>query len=121
MRDVYQFKDYLAKDATIINISTTYIDEKPEGFAHYYEAKKAIENELLKFSKKYPQLTILNYRLPKMLTDQTNTNDLSNIAISPVKVIDMVFKDYLARRSHSGFYTLDYDIEKLYEGDIKHI
>ena len=55
MRDVYQFKDYLAKDATIINISTTYIDEKPEGFAHYYEAKKAIENELLKFSKKLCQ------------------------------------------------------------------
>jgi hypothetical protein len=118
MSDIQQFKNYLAADATIINVSTTYIDEKPEGFAHYYDAKKAIENDLKKFSKNYPQLTILNFRLPKMHTDQTNSNIASDVALSPVKVVNIVIKDYLARRSLTGFHALEYDLEKIYERDI---
>ena len=110
MSDIQQFKNYLAADATIINVSTTYIDEKPEGFAHYYEAKKAIENDLKKFSKNYPQLTILNLRLPKMHTDQTNSNIASDAPLSPVKVVDIVIKDYLARRSLTGFHLLEYNL-----------
>ena len=112
--DIQRFKNYLAADATIINVSTTYIDEKPKGFAHYYEAKKAIENDLKKFSKNYPQLTILNLRLPKMLTDQTNSNIASEVALSPVKVVDLAFKDYLAKRSLTGFHVLEYNLKKIY-------
>ena len=114
MSDIQQFKNYLAADATIINVSTTYIDEKPEGFAHYYDAKKAIENDLKKFSKNYPQLTILNFRLPKMHTDQTNNNIASDVAISPVKVVDIVIKDYLARRNLKGFHSLECNLKKTY-------
>jgi hypothetical protein len=118
MRDVLRFKDYLAADATIINISTTYITDKPHGFAHYYDAKKAIENNLKKFSKNYPQLTILNFRLPKMHTDQTNDNIVNDIVLSPIKVVDIVIKYYLSRSSLTGFHNFKYDLEKIYEIDI---
>ena len=114
MNDIQRFKDYLATDATIINVSTTYIVDKPKGFAHYYDAKKAIENDLKKFSKNYPQLTILNFRLPKMHTDQTNNNIASDVALSPVKVVDIVIKDYLARRNLKGFHSLECNLKKTY-------
>ena len=119
MSDIQQFKNYLAADATIINVSTTYIDEKPEGFAHYYDAKKAIENDLKKFSKNYPQLTILNFRLPKMHTDQTNNNIASDVALSPVKVVDIVIKDYLARRNLKGFHSLECNLKKYMKEKVK--
>ena len=106
-------KTFWRKNATIINISTTYIEDKPDGFAHYFKAKKAIENELLNFSKKNPNYTILNFRLPKMHTDQTNTNNISDVNLSPIKVVDAVFKKFLAKRNHPGFYTVKYD-EKNY-------
>ena len=109
MRDINFFKKYLDNNATIINISTTYIKDKPVGFAHYYEAKKAIENELLNFSKKYPDYTILNFKLPKMHTDQTNTNNISDVYLSPIKVAEWVFKNFLDKKNHSGFYTIEYD------------
>jgi short-subunit dehydrogenase involved in D-alanine esterification of teichoic acids len=112
MREINFFKNYLEKNTTIINISTTYIEDKPYGFAHYYKAKKAIENELLKFSKKYPNYTILNFRLPKMHTDQTNTNDISDLSVSPVRVAALVFKNFLDKRNHPGFYTIQYDEKK---------
>ena len=114
-----KFKDYLAVDATIINVSTTYIDEKPEGFAHYYEAKKAIENDLKKFSKNFPKLTILNFRLPKMLTDQTNSNIASNAVISPVKVVDIVIRDYIAKRNLKGFHSLVCNLKKHFKEKVK--
>ena len=110
INDIRRFKNYLATDATIINVSTTYIDEKPLGFAHYYDAKKAIENDLEKLSKNYPQLTILNVRLPKMHTDQTNSNIAGDALFSPVKVVNMVIKDYLARKGLTGFHMLEYNL-----------
>lgn len=119
MSDIQRFKNYLATDATIINVSTTYIDEKPEGFAHYYDAKKAIENDLKKFSKNYPKLTILNLRLPKMHTDQTNSNMVGNAVLSPVKVVDIVIKDYLARRGLTGFHVLKYNFKKYVKKKVK--
>ena len=113
MSDINFFKNFLEKNATIINISTTYIEDKPDGFAHYFKAKKAIENELLNFSKKNPNYTILNFRLPKMHTDQTNTNNISDVNLSPIKVVEAVFKNFLAKRNYPGFYTIEYD-EKNY-------
>ena len=113
MNDINFFKNYLEKNATIINISTTYIEDKPDGFAHYFEAKKAIENELLKFSKKNPNYTILNFRLPKMHTDQTNTINISDVSLSPIKVVEAVFENFLKKRNYPGFYTIEYD-EKNY-------
>lgn len=118
IKDIQRFKNYLTEDATIINVSTTYIDEKPEGFAHYYDAKKAIEVDLKKLSKNNPQLTILNFRLPKMHTDQTNSNIGSNVAFSPVKVVDIVVKDYLAKRGLKGFHMLDYSSKKYFKEKI---
>ena len=63
----------------------------------------------LNFSKKYPDYTILNFKLPKMHTDQTNTNNISDVYLSPIKVAEWVFKNFLDKKNHSGFYTIEYD------------
>jgi len=105
--DIEFFKNFLAENATIINVSTTYIDEKPKGFAHYYFAKKAIENYLIDFSKKNPKLTLLNFRLPKMHTDQTNVNNLDDLIISPIEIIEKVTNHYLSFKGKKDFHTFN--------------
>lgn len=106
-RDINFFKNFLVTNATIINVSTTYIDEKPKGFAHYYEAKKEIEKYLIDFSKKNPKFTLLNFRLPKMHTDQTNVNNLDNLTFSPIKIIKKVINHYISLKGKKGFHTFN--------------
>jgi len=48
-----------------------------------------------------------------MHTDQTNNNIASDVALSPVKVADIVIKDYLAKRSLKGFHTLECNLKNL--------
>ncbi|MDC0125107.1 SDR family NAD(P)-dependent oxidoreductase [Candidatus Pelagibacter sp.] len=107
INDIKFFQNYITKDTTIINISSTYIDEKPMGYSHYYKAKKSIEKYLKDFSDKNPKLTLLNFRLPKLLTDQTNVNSVNENIASPVVVIEKVIDYYLSFKGKKGFYKFN--------------
>ncbi|WP_440648955.1 SDR family NAD(P)-dependent oxidoreductase [Candidatus Pelagibacter sp. HIMB1521] len=101
------FRKNLSKDATIINVSTSFIDEKPDGFSHYFKGKKAVENYLKDFSSKNLNYTLLNFRLPKMHTDQTNTTFIDNQIYSPIKIIKKVMDLYLSFRGKKGFHSFN--------------
>jgi len=107
INDVKFFQNYIIKNATIINISSTFIDEKPEGYSHYYKSKEYIENYLKDYSDKHPSLTLLNFRLPKLLTDQTNINNLHNYLSSPVETIEKVIEYYLSFKGKKGFFNFN--------------
>ena len=61
----------------------------------------------------------MNFRLPKMHTDQRNSNIASDVALSPVKVVDIVIKDYLARRNLKGFHSLECNLKKYIKEKVK--
>ena len=48
-----------------------------------------------------------------MHTDQTNTINISDVSLSPIKVLEAVFENFLKKRNYPGFYTIEYD-EKNY-------
>ncbi len=65
----------------VAHVSTVYLDEPPRHFSHYLAAKSAMSGLLKGIAADYPQLTIIDLKLPKMLTDQTNV-PIQNEAIA---------------------------------------
>lgn len=74
----------------ILNISTSFLDEDVQGFSHYIAAKSAIETLMVSLSKEYQEIQFFTYRLPKMLTDQTNVAFSKDVPVNPIdKAIEM--------------------------------
>lgn len=73
INSVFLAKKILKKNGLIINMSTSYLDESVEGYSHYVTSK-AFGEEVLRCNKIDGGEDYINIRIPKMLTDQTNSN-----------------------------------------------
>jgi 3-oxoacyl-[acyl-carrier protein] reductase len=76
----------LEKSATVINISSIYATEPPKNFSHYVTAKWSLEGMTHALASEYPELNFVVARLPRMLTDQTNSNFDFEPKASAIKV-----------------------------------
>lgn len=63
----------IARPRRLFNPSSTYIDELPNGMVEYAMAKAAAEVMAADLNKRLRQVQILGERLPRLLTDQTNS------------------------------------------------
>ena len=64
----------LNEGATVINISSIYASQPTKQFSHYITAKWALEGMTHALASEFPSLNFVVARLPRMLTDQTNSN-----------------------------------------------
>jgi NAD(P)-dependent dehydrogenase (short-subunit alcohol dehydrogenase family) len=62
----------LAKGAKVVVVSSSYVDDPPDDFAHYAAAKGAVEGFARAFAKER-SLPLVVARPPRVLTDMTNT------------------------------------------------
>jgi NAD(P)-dependent dehydrogenase (short-subunit alcohol dehydrogenase family) len=65
--------EVLAKEATVVGMSSAYVSEAPPDFSHYAAAKAAVEGLLGAYGREHPGRTVLLARPPRVLTDVTNT------------------------------------------------
>ena len=49
----------------------------------------------------------MNFRLPKMHTDQTNVNNLDDLIISPIEIIEKITNHYLSFKGKKDFHTFN--------------
>lgn len=66
------FLPLMKAGSQVVHVSSIYVSEPNSLFAHYIEAKKAVENYLNEMSQEYKNFKFYNFRPEKMLTDQTN-------------------------------------------------
>ncbi len=86
----------LADDATVINISSVYVENIKAGFSHYIAAKSAIEGMTRVLAKEYPNRKFVIFRAPRMLTDQTNVNNDTEHKESAVDVAALLIQHSFA-------------------------
>jgi NAD(P)-dependent dehydrogenase (short-subunit alcohol dehydrogenase family) len=77
---------HMKKGALVVVISSVYVRERPERFAHYVAAKCAIEGLVGVMAREHPEVRFLVVRPPRMLTDQTNTNGRDAALASPADI-----------------------------------
>lgn len=93
--------------ATVINISSIYASQPPKHFSHYVAAKWSLEGMTHALASEYPGLNFIVARLPRMLTDQTN----SNFDFEPKDSAITVASGLLERLEHAngdGPYVIDF-------------
>ena len=89
------------KKGSFINISTSFVVEPVPEFSHYISAKSAFEGVLNSISVEYLEQNFITYRLPKILTDQTNLVFSKDIVKDPVDVAILLFEDLLNKNATS--------------------
>lgn len=62
----------LRPQATVVLVSSVFVQDPPRNLAHYVAAKVAAESVLRSFAAELPGCRFVVARAPKMLTDQTN-------------------------------------------------
>lgn len=82
-----------------VNISSSYVVTPVPEFSHYVSAKLAFEGVVNSISKEFPSLIFITYRLPKILTDQTNLAFLKENPKNPVDVALQLIGDLINRKS----------------------
>ncbi|MBY0413753.1 MAG: SDR family NAD(P)-dependent oxidoreductase [Bdellovibrionales bacterium] len=87
--------DSMNPHGTFINISTSFVVEPVPEFSHYISAKSAFESLLNSISLEYTQQNFVTYRLPKILTDQTNLAFSKEVVKDPVDMAILLFEDLL--------------------------
>lgn len=87
----------LDKGGTFVNISTSFLDSPVQEFSHYISAKSAIEGLINSVAIEYPNIKFFNYRLPKILTDQTNIAFKKDHPEDPVKKAIELLSDLVSR------------------------
>jgi len=85
----------LNANATVMNISSIYASKPPRNFSHYVTAKWAIEGLTRALASEFPDLRFVVARLPRMLTDQTNTNLDFESKVSAIEVASQLLERVL--------------------------
>lgn len=65
-------KSWLKVDGMIVYSSSEYVTAAPAGFSRYCALKAAVEKVIATICNEEKSMCALSFRLPKMLTDQTN-------------------------------------------------
>jgi len=95
--------------ATVINISSVYAKKPPRKFSHYVSAKWAVEGMTHALASEFPDLNFVVARLPRMLTDQTNTNLDFEKKVSAVTVASQLLERVLQSGEFSSPLVLDFE------------
>ncbi len=103
------FSPLLDERATVINISSVYVRNPPRKFSHYVAAKWAVEGMTHASASEFPNLNFVVARLPRMLTDQTNTNLDFEKKVSAVTVASQLLERVLQSAGSASPVVLDFD------------
>jgi len=107
LNTVFASKDILQSCGVFVNISTLFVSTPEASFTHYIAAKAALEGLIRALSIEMKETAFYNFRLPKVLTDQTN---LSNTVIGIANPVDKISKitQYLyENKSEKKFANID--------------
>ena len=96
----------ISKSGTVfVFISSTFVSSAEPGFLAYIQGKKAVESLMSRYAQEYSQFQFLTFRLPRLLTDQTNSPLFPKKRMSTIAASQRLFHHLEERMAHPSFCT----------------